>query len=232
MSGKAVVLNPSLWAARRGVPVSYLTGRKKFLGRVFEITPDVLVPRSYTETLVQLVVDHVKTSAESRPRVLDVGTGTGCIAISLAKELEEHCSVVAVDISPEALNVARRNAAALQASVSFIKSDLFRHVSGRFDIVVANLPYVPLRDYKSLFHTLQHEPRVALCDGTNRWQIFRQFFAQAPEHLMKGATIFLEIDPNSHPFLTKWAERYLNPTAVILHSDDGNNARFLEIALA
>jgi release factor glutamine methyltransferase len=202
-----------------------------FLGRVFEITPDVLVPRWYTETLVKLVIDHVRRSEVSFPRVLDMGTGTGCIAISLAKELEEQCSFVAADISPEALSVARRNALALQASVSFINSDLFNHVSGRFDIVVANLPYVPLRDYKSLFHTLQHEPRVALCDGTNRWQIFQQFFAQAPNHLMKGARIFLEIDPNSRPFLSKWAERYLNPKEIVFHSDEENNERFLQIVL-
>ncbi len=178
--------------ARRaaGEPVAYLTGWREFYGRDFRVTPDVLIPRPETELLVDTACE--KLGADSTARILDLGTGSGCLAITLALELPA-ARVTAVDVSPAALAVARANAARLGANVAFIASDWFTALPAqRFDLIVANPPYVAAHDAHLLQGDLRFEPRAALTDGADGLSAIRQIVTAATHWLVPGGWLFFE----------------------------------------
>jgi release factor glutamine methyltransferase len=176
-------------AARRrgGVPLAYLLARREFYGRAFRVTPAVLVPRPETELLVDLAVDALR-SLEA-PRVLDLGTGSGCIAITLALARPD-AEVVAVDRSAAALAVAQDNAATLGAQAAFIESDWYGAVNGRFDLIVANPPYIAAGDPH--LAALAHEPQHALTDGGDGLACLRVIVREAPVHLRPRGVLMVE----------------------------------------
>jgi release factor glutamine methyltransferase len=176
--------------ARRaaGEPIAYLIGRREFYGRDFSVTPSVLIPRPETELLVEVGIDKLHTS--SRPRVLDLGTGSGCVAITLA--LESAGEVTAVDISPDALAVARDNAQRLGAVVRFAQSDWFSGIDGRFDLIVANPPYVAAGDPHLEQGDLRFEPPIALACGADGLAAIRHIVDAAKRHLAPGGWLFFE----------------------------------------
>lgn len=183
-------------AARRtgGEPVAYLVGHREFFGRDFEVSPDVLIPRPETELLVELVVAGpgagVPTSGPLR--VLDLGSGSGCIAVTLALECRQ-AEVVAVDASPAALAVARRNAERLGARLQLLQSDWFSALAGeRFDVVVANPPYIAAGDRHLAEGDLRFEPASALASGSDGLEAIRRIVAAAPAHLRPGGRLWLE----------------------------------------
>jgi release factor glutamine methyltransferase len=176
-------------AARRrlGEPIAYLVGAKEFYGRTFAVAPAVLIPRPETERLVELALDRVRRM--SAPRVLDLGTGSGCIAITLA--LECHAArVVAVERSADALAVARRNAQCLGAAVEFVGSDWYANVEGIFDLIVANPPYVAAGDVH--LPALHHEPPGALAAGPDGLADLRRIIAGGSAHLRPGGWLAVE----------------------------------------
>lgn len=187
--GAAAVQRFAALAARRlaGEPLAYLLGEKEFYGRRFAVSPAVLVPRPETELLVQLALDRLR----SRPaaRVLDLGTGSGCIAITLALE-SPPARVLAVDRSATALAVAAANARRLGAAVEFLRSDWFDAVTGRFDLIVSNPPYVAAADPH--LPALRHEPRQALVAGADGLDDLRRIVAAAPAHLQAGGWLIVE----------------------------------------
>jgi release factor glutamine methyltransferase len=126
-----------------GQPIAYLTGRREFYGRPFRVTPDVLIPRPETELLVDQALLHLPPGQPLR--VLDLGTGSGCVAVTIALE-RPHAVVTAVDRSPAALALAARNARTLNAHVRFLRSDWFAALAGRFDLIVASPPYIAAAD--------------------------------------------------------------------------------------
>lgn len=177
--------------ARRAArePVSHLTGRRAFWGRDFIVTPDVLDPRPDTEALV--------AEALSAPfsRVLDLGTGSGCILLTLLAE-RPAAAGTGVDLSAAALAVARRNAAALgvAARAELRASDWFAAVPGRFDLIVSNPPYIAAAEMPALAPEVRdHEPGMALTDGADGLTAYRAIAAGAPEHLTPGGRLLLEI---------------------------------------
>ncbi len=174
--------------ARRaaGEPVAYLVGRREFYGREFAVTPAVLIPRPETELLVEAALS--KLSRRNTPAILDLGAGSGCVAITLA--LETGFPVTAADISPEALAVARANAERLGAGVRFVESDWFSAIEGRFDLVVGNPPYVAEGDPH--LRDLAFEPVGALVSGTDGLGAIRRIVAGAPRHLRPGGWLLLE----------------------------------------
>lgn len=176
--------------ARRaaGEPIAYLLGAREFHGREFRVTPAVLIPRPETELLVEVAL--AKLGGIARPRILDLGAGSGCVAITLA--LEAHADVAASDISAEALVVARDNAARLGASVDFIDSDWFSAVEGQFDLIVGNPPYIAEGDAHLAQGDLRFEPPRALASGTDGLDAIRRIIAEAPRHLVPGGWLFLE----------------------------------------
>jgi release factor glutamine methyltransferase len=175
--------------ARRvaGEPIAYLVGRREFYGRDFNVTPAVLIPRPETELLVEVGLG--KVSRGGTPHVLDLGAGSGCVAITLALEL--GCEVTAVDVSADALAVARENAERLGARVDFIESDWFGAVTGQFDLIVGNPPYVAEGDPHLVEGDLRFEPMGALASGDGLDAI-RRILADAPRHLAPGGWLLLE----------------------------------------
>lgn len=180
------------WVDRRaaGEPLAYVVGEAEFRGRRFQVTPDVLIPRPETELLIELALDRL--TSVGMPRVLDLGTGSGIVAISLALECST-ARTTAIDLSPAALAVARNNAGRLGASVDFFTSDWFAAVTGeRFDVIAANPPYVAAGDPHLTLDGLPFEPRMALTDGADGLDCIRRIVAGAPAHLLPGGWLLFE----------------------------------------
>lgn len=178
--------------ARRaaGEPVAYILGEREFFGRRFRVSPDVLIPRPDTELLVEAALRHLP-GADPR-RVLDLGTGSGCLAVTLALE-RPAWEVTALDRSPAAVEIARGNAADLGARVAFIVSDWFAEVPGqRFNLIVANPPYVAAGDSRSAHAGLAWEPAGALFAGNDGLDDIRRIAVEAPVHLESGGWLLLE----------------------------------------
>jgi len=217
-----------------GVPVQHLTGKQEFWGLSFEVTPDVLIPRPETEHLIEVALDRLalRELRASRPNkndgagllIADIGTGSGCIAIALAKELPQ-AQIFASDISNEALAVARRNAEkhAVAARVHFIESNLLDRLSlggaryvlpnegpaslfrvpeepAGFDLIVSNPPYIGRREAPSLAREVRdHEPSLALYGGEEGYEFYAGLIAQSAERLGSGGLLVLELGHDSLP---------------------------------
>lgn len=172
-----------------GRPLQYAIGKWNFYGYDFSVNENVLIPRPETELLVEEIL---KENLRDK-KLLDIGTGSGAIAISLALENNVNLHVSACDISREALEVARMNAKSLGALVDFIHSDLFENVEGKFDIIVSNPPYISEEDYDELDKLLYYEPKTALYGGVKGYEIYEKIINQAKSHLADDASIFFEI---------------------------------------
>lgn len=162
----------------RGVPVAYLIKHKEFYGLPFYVDERVLIPRPETEFLVETIIDLV-SSDKSLKKIVDIGTGSGNIAISLAKNLK-NIEIYATDISDKALEVAKLNAERLGAVVSFIRSDLLEELKDmEFDIIVANLPYIGTETNSFVSkETEEHEPHLALFGGSDGLELYKKLFKQ------------------------------------------------------
>jgi release factor glutamine methyltransferase len=178
--------------ARRGKrePLQYILGTQEFMGLEFEVTPAVLIPRHDTEVLVS---EAVKRAAGLR-RILDIGTGSGCVAIAIAKALPE-AEVTSVDVSAEALDVARGNAARNEAAVTFVQGSLLEPFGAeRFDMIVSNPPYIPAADIATLQQEVRgYEPVGALDGGADGLDFYRQITAGAADHLNQGGWLLFEV---------------------------------------
>ncbi len=175
----------------RRIPVAQIVGEREFLSRPFKVSSAVLTPRPETELLVEAVVERFVD--HERPTILDIGTGSGAIAVSLACQLPQ-AAVTAVDVSPEALAVARSNAESCSVDVEFLESDVYEALSGRrFQCIVSNPPYIPSSEMANLQPEVQHEPSLALDGGPDGLAVYRRIAAQAAAHLEPGGSLLLEI---------------------------------------
>jgi len=181
------------WVARRanGEPVAYITGRREFYGRLFRITPDVLIPRPETELLIDVALQVLR--GKTIPRVLDLGTGSGCIALTLAAECA-GAHVTGVDAWQAALDVARENARALDMEhVVWCKSDWFDALgTERYDLVVSNPPYIAAGDEHLEQGDLRYEPRLALTPGGDGLGAIRRIVRDSVHHLVPGGWLWFE----------------------------------------
>jgi release factor glutamine methyltransferase len=195
-------------AAQRiaGVPTQYLTGKQEFWGLDFEVTPDVLIPRPETEHLIEVALARLGESRKNTPLfIADVGTGSGCIAIALAKEFP-NAKILATDISTSALNVASRNAHRHQVAdhITFLECNLLEGVSHgsqatnhdpqSFDVIISNPPYVARNDAASLaIEVRNQEPKIALFAGDDGLALYPPLIEQASKYLKPGGLIVLEL---------------------------------------
>ena len=171
-----------------GEPVAYLIGKREFYGLDFDVTPAVLIPRPETELLVELALERLPP----RARVLDMGTGSGAIAVALA-HTRPDAAVTALDVSVDALDVARRNAASNGAAVRFLHSDWFSAVGAEtFDLIVSNPPYIADGDRHLAEGDLRFEPSGALTDHADGLSALRRIVAGAQAHLVPGAWLLME----------------------------------------
>ena len=204
-----------------GEPIQYITGETEFYGLPFLVTPDVLIPRPETEQLVEKVIE-LAVSLQS-PRIVDVGAGSGAIAVALADALKGHdfsraetqqndvgalapagrpsTTITATDLSAPALTIARENATRNQTTLRFLQGDLLTPVADeQFEIVVSNPPYVPDPDRPTLaVEVRDHEPALALFAGQDGLDIYRRLIPQAFAHLVPGGFLVLEIGYNQSP---------------------------------
>jgi release factor glutamine methyltransferase len=182
-----------------GEPLQYIIGSWDFMGLCFKTDKRALIPRPETELLVEEVQRHIETTKKPHVKILDVCTGTGCIAISLACILGEQAEITATDISPDALSLARENAEKLGVThVKFLQSDLLENITGEFDIIVSNPPYILSGDMATLSSTVRdYEPHLALNGGADGLEIYRKLIPQAKNALLPDGALFLEIGPPS-----------------------------------
>ncbi len=176
------------------VPFQQLRGSQEFYGLDFEVTPEVLIPRPETETLVEAAIDALKDLDESR--FCEIGTGSGCISVAMLANLPNSVAV-ASDVSETAVEVARRNAKrnGVDARVEFLVSDVFDSIDGsEFDAIVTNPPYIHVDDIPTLQAEVRdHEPLVALTDGGDGLSIIRQIVLDSPSRLKPHGRLFMEI---------------------------------------
>ena len=178
----------------KGEPVAYITGTREFYGRPFAVTRDVLVPRPDTETLVQRAVEFLRARPGAELRVADLGTGSGCIAVTLAAEVRGS-AVTATDVSAPVLDVARANAAALGVGVSFIEGSWADALEGGYDLIVSNPPYVTTAEFDAVDRDVSDfEPRGALLGGDDGLDAYRALLASIRDHVT-AARVMLEVDP-------------------------------------
>jgi release factor glutamine methyltransferase len=176
-----------------GEPLQHLLGTVEFCGRTFRSDKRALVPRPETEQLVELLISHFKSEI-AYSRMVDVGTGSGVIALTLAAEFPK-AEIVGADISEDALMLARENAEGLEFAdrVQFLRSNLLESVQPSFDLIVANLPYVSTEDRQNLSREVLHDPEVALFAGPRGDELVQELIAQAPSRLRPGGMLALEI---------------------------------------
>ena len=173
-----------------GCPLAYIMGERWFMGLRFIVTPDVLIPRQETELLAETAIGMVRYMQCAS--VLDMCTGSGCVALSVAKY--SRARVTAADISPAALEVAKKNAESLGVKAEFIESDLFSNINGSYDIITANPPYVSKEVYNTLMPEVRlFEPKGALISSDSGLAFYKRIARACKAHLNKGGSLLLEI---------------------------------------
>jgi len=189
---KASFVSAVLKRRIKGEPIQYILGKTEFMGFNFLVNKDVLIPRPETEIVVETAVKQLSCVAAD---ILDMGTGSGCIAVSLAKLLPGS-RITAVDISEKAVKTAQKNAVLNSVKIDFLVSDLF---SGRklrdkkFDLIVSNPPYIPSSDIERLHSEVRHEPRIALDAGDDGLYFYRRLAREASRYLKEAGSLVMEI---------------------------------------
>lgn len=206
-----------------GEPLQYIIGRQEFMGLEFEVNKNVLIPRADTESLVEEIINIIE---EQELTILDLCTGSGAIAIALAKKIE-NIKVTATDISLEALETAKKNALLNDVIIKFINSDLFENIEGTFDIIVSNPPYIETEVIKTLNKDVQHEPFIALNGGEDGLDIYRRIANEAYKYLNKDGTLALEIGYNQKEQVVGLLKESGNYKDVYSKKDFGGNDRIV-----
>ena len=178
-----------------GEPLAYIVGTREFYGLELNVNEHVLIPRQETELLVDVVLEYLP-SFGPEPTVVDVGTGSGAMALAIAAH-NESVDLLATDVSRQALDVARRNASKLELDdrVRFVRCDLLEAVGGPVDIIVSNPPYIPSGQIRHLQAEVQREPMIALDGGDDGLEPFRRLLSQAKEKLNTGGVVVVELMP-------------------------------------
>ena len=214
----------------KGVSPQYIVGNVDFYGNIIEVNSNVLIPRFETELLVEKTIMYIQRLFSkdkiSNLKILDVGTGSGCIAITLKKEL--NSKVIGVDISLEALEVAKRNAIHNEADICFYQSDLFSNVSGKFDVIVSNPPYIR---YDEVIEDIvkNNEPHLALYAGEQGLYFYRKILEKASNYLSDQFLIAFEIGERQGEAIKNMAHQYLDDVSVKIEKYYSGRDRFVFI---
>lgn len=186
----------------KGKPLQYITNKQEFMGLNFYVDENVLIPQPDTEILVEKAIEIAETTQKNK--ILDMCTGSGCIAISLAKKIN-NVQITAVDISNSALNVANKNAINnnVENKIKFINSDMFNNIEEKFDIIVSNPPYIETETINKLEIEVQNEPHVALDGGIDGLKFYKIIANNAFEYLNENGYLLLEIGYNQQESVTQ-----------------------------
>ena len=209
----------------KGVPLQHITHRQEFMKMDFFVDENVLIPRPDTEILVEEVIKIAQKY--NSPRILDLCTGSGAIAISLKKFIP-NADIIAVDISEKALEITKRNAEKLEAKINFVKSDLFDKLDNKkFDIIVSNPPYIRKDEIKKLSEEVQKEPKIALNGGEDGLDFYRIITEQAINYLKTGSFLCFEIGYNQKNDVIKIIEDEQNYKNTYCKKDLYGNDRII-----
>lgn len=220
------------WVLRRaaGEPLPYITGRIEFCALEFAVTPAVLIPRPETEMLVELALEHASETPGATRTIADVGTGSGCIAITLASRLPQ-ARCYAIDLSSAALEVARQNAArhGVLERLHFLEGDLLTPLPEPVDIIVSNPPYIAESEWDSLPLSVRQEPALALLAGSDGLDVVRRLLAQAPAKLKPGGSILVEIGERQGAAVLALARQAFARAECTIRTDLAGRDRVLQI---
>jgi release factor glutamine methyltransferase len=221
-------LDQALTRIKAGTPLPYLIGEWEFFQYMFKINPDVLIPRPETEGLVQLALAWLKEHPQQRT-CLEIGTGCGCIAVSLAKNIPD-LKIIATDISSSALQIAKENAQRHQVDgqIQFQERDLLTGMDDKVDLIVANLPYIPTEKLKSL-SVYSREPILALDGGSDGLLYITKVLKSARQHIRLNGAIFLELDEESGASALTLAREVWPGMTLRLSQDLAGQDRYLSI---
>ncbi|MBQ8681596.1 MAG: peptide chain release factor N(5)-glutamine methyltransferase [Bacilli bacterium] len=212
----------------KGISPQYIVGNVNFYGNIINVNNNVLIPRFETELLVDKTINYIRNSFFdiSELKILDIGTGSGCIAIALKKEL--GCNVSAVDISSEALEVARNNALNNEVDVNFIESDIFNNLNNKFDVIISNPPYIRY-DEEIEGIVKNNEPHLALYADEDGMYFYDKILKECREYLNDKYLIAFEIGYEQGDAVMKLAYKYLDNVIVRVEQDYSNKNRFVFI---
>ncbi len=219
-------LEIGLQKLKQGLPVQYIIGDVNFYGNTIKVNPKVLIPRFETELLVQKTIDYAKEFLPSKIKVIDLGTGSGAIAITIKKKLD--ALVDAVDISKEALDVAKENAIANQVDINFFLSDMLEKTFAKYDLIISNPPYVsPDEEIEDVVKN--NEPKIALYAENNGLEFYEKILSEAIYHVNDPALIAFEIGKDQGGAVTKIARKYFKTALIKVEKDFAGLDRFVFI---
>ncbi len=209
-----------------GEPVQYIVGNVNFYGYTFEVNKNVLIPRFETEELVEKVIKRCKKKFVSKIDIADIGTGSGCIAITLKKEI--YSSVTAVDISSKAIGVARRNAFKNEVEIEFLEGNLLEPLERKYDVLISNPPYID-RNEEIMEIVKKNEPDIALYADHNGLSCYEEILKNASKMIKDKYLLAFEIGAKQGDYLKEYAARYFPEATITVEKDLQKRDRFLFI---
>ena len=222
-----------LWILSRritGEPLQYILGSTEFMGLEFKVDKRALIPRPETEILVESAIEQLRAMGKISPKILDLGTGSGCIAVSIAK-LFPRAVIWASDISTQALELAKQNACLHNVAIKFLRADLFRGQEikkEKFDLIISNPPYISIKQLSSLAKEISFEPTLALEAGIDGLDFYRRIICQAAAHLNDDGVLAFEVGANqAEPVKAMLVKRNFSDIRII---KDYNNIKRVIVA--
>ena len=212
---------------QEGKPIQYIIGNVNFYGNIINVNKNVLIPRFETELLVEKTIKLIKKKFDKNIDILDIGTGSGCIAISLKKELNAY--ITGIDISSEALELAKENAILNNVEINFYESNLFNNITSSFDIIISNPPYISY-DEDIMDIVKNNEPHLALYAANNGLYFYEEILKNISNHLNKNYLIAFEIGYKQYKDIENIIKNYLPNSYIKLEQDYSQKDRFIFIS--
>ena len=211
---------------KNGEPVQYIVGNTNFYGNIINVNKNVLIPRFETEELVNRTINYIKKYFDNKVSIVDLGTGSGCIAITLKKEID--CEVTAVDISKDALLVARENAKINNVEINFVHGNMLEPLNNKFDVIISNPPYISY-DEEIMDIVKNNEPHLALYASENGLYFYKEILKNASNYLNKRFLIAFEIGYKQANDIKNEALNYFPNSEVVVEKDLQDKDRFIFI---
>ena len=223
---KDKTLDKGIELLNKGIPVQYIVGNVDFYGYNFKVNENVLIPRFETEELVEKTIKYINKYFDKKVDILDLGTGSGCIAITLKKELD--CNVDAVDISPKALEIAKLNAKNNNVDITFYEGDMLNPINKIYDVIISNPPYIAYNE-EIMEIVKNNEPHTALYAEDNGLKYYKDIISNANKYLKEKSIIAFEIGEKQGNLILEYAKNYFKDSIITVEKDMQNRDRFVFI---
>lgn len=221
-------LKEGLKLLEQGMPVQYIVGHVDFYGNIIKVNKDVLIPRFETELLVEKTVEYTKKLFKEKVSILDIGTGSGAIAITLKKKLNSE--IDAVDISEKALDLAEQNVVNNNTQINFIHSDIFSNVTKKYDIIISNPPYIAENEEVEEI-VKNNEPHIALYAKNEGLEFYERILKDINKYIKRPGLIAFEIGMNQGEKITEIANKYLESKEITVEKDLTGKDRYIFIQI-